>query len=92
MGFIHRCLPQSMCCQKRCSVGWCTVWYNLMLRDVLLRYWPEWCHVVTVAVCKGKKKKKQTPGPGANDAVEDIPVPDLCPTLLFGSWSDHCSH
>lgn len=48
-----------MCCQEKVEylVDWCTVWYNLMLRDVLLRYWPEWCHVVTVAVCKGGKKE-----------------------------------
>lgn len=55
-----------------------------MLRDVLLRYWPEWCHVVTVAVCK-EKNKKRTPSTGANDADKDIPVRDLSRRLLFGS-------
>lgn len=53
-------------------MAWCTAWYDLRLRDVL-HNWPEWCHVVTVAV--SREKRKQTRGTCANDADED---PIMC--------------
>lgn len=95
MALIHLCLHQSVCCWKRLSIWSAGVQFGttLMLRDDLVRYWPEWCHIVTVAVCKGEKNRLLA-------QVQTMLTRTFRSETCLGiylwfccfSSSDHCSH